>query len=215
MAYIANTMFEVKVSNIPYNQTQNVAGKYGTGTGSTFAAADCSAGFLCVKNGLLPVDGYESVVDSSSNPIFKNGNTWYFNAAANGNAGGTYGDHTGIYACNTYDVNKVGSGNQMYNLGANTLGLGIPSGERGTFTELIVGEQYKFGKGNFSTAPTGATTKYVTIANGLLVASASVPAAGSGVYLEILRQEAINEGTTYAGDGFVCVVRRTLEAATA
>jgi hypothetical protein len=202
MAFIDKTMFEVTVSNSVNNQTQNVPGKFGTGTGAGFTAQDCSAGLLCVQNGLIPSEGYESVT-----PAILNGNTWFFNAAANGN-GGMLGDHTGIYAFNNYDVNKAVSGSNQWNVGAQTLGLGLPAGNRGDFCEIIVGEQYTFGSGNFSTAPTDSTYRYATIANGLLVASTSAPAAGSGVYFEILRQKPVNEGTTYWGVGYVLKAMR-------
>lgn len=211
--FIDKTMFEVKVSNSVNNQTQNVPGKFGTGTGTNFVAADCSAGFLCVKNGLVPTEGYEAFVDANGNPRFLNGNTWYFNAATNGASGGAYGDHTGIYAFNNYDVNKVGTGDLQYNLGLKTLGVGLPAGNRGDFCEIIIDEQYTFGAGNFSTAPTTASMKYATIANGLLVASASVPASGTGVYFEILRTINVTEGTEAWGTGYVLVAKRTAEAA--
>lgn len=205
MAFTDKTLFEVTVSNSVRNQTQNIPGKFGTGTGAAFAAADCDAGTLCVRNGLIPSEGYEDLKDASGNaaPIL-NGNTWYMNAATNGNAG-RIGDHTGIFAANTYNVQNIGG----YNLGAKTLGLGIPAGERSDFTELVVGEQYTFGLGNFSTAPsTGVFTGYATIASGKLVYSSTKPADGTGVYLILLRGKNMNEGTTYAGKGYVCEVAR-------
>ena len=201
MAFIDKTMFEVTVSNSVNNQTQNVPGKFGTGTGSGFEGADCSAGMLCVQNGLIPSEGYESL----ATPIL-NGNTWYFNAATNGGAG-RLGDHTGIYAFNNYDVNKAVSGANQWNVGAKTLGLGLPAGNRGDFCEIIIGEQYTFGRGNFSTAPTSGSL-YATIANGLLVASASAPDQGSGVYFKILREKNVNEGTSFWGTGYVLQAAR-------
>ena len=201
MSFIEKTMFEVTVSNSVNNQTQNVCGKFGTGTGADFTAADCSAGLLCVRNGLIPSEGYENL----ATPIL-NGNTWFFNAATNGAAGNS-GDHTGIYAFNNYDVNKAVSGTNKYNVGANTLGLGLPSGERGDFCEIIIGEQYTFGTGNFSTAPQSGSL-YATIANGLLVASATAPSAGDGVYFKILRSKNVNEGTSYWGTGYVLQAAR-------
>ena len=208
MAYTANTMFEVIVSNSVHNQTQNVPGMYGTYSGS-FAPADCDAGRLVVKNSLIPLRGYEDLT-----PPILNGNTWYFVDAANGTSGGAYGDHTGIFAANTYDVNRVTGNGVSYNLGVNTLGLGIPSDERGNFTELLVGEHYAFGSGNFTggTAPT-STNKYCTIANGLLTASSTVPAAGTGVYFEILYSKPVNEGVWLGQTGYVLVAKRTAEAA--
>ncbi len=208
MAYTANTMFEVIVSNSVHNQTQNVPGMYGTYSGS-FAPADCDAGRLVVKNSLIPLRGYEDLT-----PPILNGNTWYFVDAANGVSGGAYGDHTGIFAANTYDVNRVTGNGVSYNLGVNTLGLGIPSNERGNFTELLVGEHYAFGSGNFTggTAPT-STNKYCTIANGLLTASSAVPAAGTGVYFEFLYSKPVNEGVWLGQTGYVLVAKRTAEAA--
>jgi hypothetical protein len=170
MAFIDNTMFEVTVSNSVRNQTQNVPGKYVTKADDVLTPADCSAGFLVAQDSLIPMEGYEGFLDSNNNPRFLNGNTWNFVAATNGTSGGRYGDHTGIYAFNNYDVNKAVSGDNRWNVGAKTLGLGLPSGERGDFTEIIIGEQYTWGIGNFSTAPcAGVTTGYATIANGMLV----------------------------------------------
>ena len=61
---MANYMFEVTVSNSVRNQIQNIPGKFGAGTGSSFAPAECEAGTLCIQNGLIPSEGYESVVDA-------------------------------------------------------------------------------------------------------------------------------------------------------
>ena len=201
MAFIDKTMFEVTVSNSVNNQTQNVPGKFGTGTGTGFTAQNCSAGLLCIRNGLIPSEGYEDL----STPIL-NGNTWFFNAAVDGEDG-LLGDHTGIYAFNNYNVNRAVSGNNAWNVGANTLGLGLPAGDRGDFCEILIGEQYTFGTGNFSTAPTDGSL-YATISGGLLVASATAPEADSGVYFKILRSKNINEGTSFWGTGYVLEAAR-------
>ena len=217
MAFTANTMFEVKNSNSRYNQTQNIPGKFGTNTGASFSGADCSAGLLCIKNGNLPLAGYESLVDGNSNPRFYNSNSFYFNVAANGNSGGMYGDHTGIYFCNSYDVNKaqsLGNSENLWNLGMDSLGLGVPAGVIGDFTECIIGEQYAVGAGNFSTLPSDSTYIYATISNGYLVAATSAPAAGSGVYFEIAPVTTpITEGASYAGERYLITAKRTLEVA--
>lgn len=214
MAFTENTMFEVTVSNSVRNQTQNVAGKYGTYSGSSYTAADCDAGRLCTRAALTPNEGYEGFGETYDGNNILNGNTWYFVDATNGTSGGAYGDHTGIFAFNNYDVNKAtdAAGNK-WNVGFNTLGIGLPGGEYGDFTEIIIGEQYTFGAGNFTAAPTMGTSKYATIASGKLTPSSSVPAAGSGVYFEILRAKNVNEGTSYWGLGYVLRAARTAEAA--
>ena len=200
---MANYMFEVTVSNSVRNQIQNVPGKFGTGTGTSFASEVCQAGTLCVQNGLLLNEGYEQF-------NIKNGNTWYFNAATSGAVSGNPGDHTGIYAFNNYDVNKATSqdGELQWNLGVNTLGLSLPQDTRGDFCELIVGEQYTWGADNFTAVPTDGQN-YATIANGKWTPAASAPTA-AGVYAEILRTKNMNEGTTYWGKGYVLVIRRAV-----
>lgn len=203
---MAKNMFEVTVSNSVRNQIQNVPGKFGTGTGSTFAPAVCEAGTLCVQNGLIPSEGYEQF-------NILNGNTWYFNAATSGAVAGRPGDHTGIYAFNNYDVNKATSldGELQWNLGANTLGLSLPKDTRGDFCELIVGEQYTWGADNFTAVPTDAQ-KFATIANGKWTPAAAAPTT-AGVYAEILRTKNMNEGTSFWGKGYVLVIRRAVAAA--
>lgn len=177
MSKIKNTRFEVFVSNSKRNDNQNVTGKFGSFSGSDFTPDDCVAGFLCVTKERLPLLGYEDAG-------LKNANSYYMIAAANGNVAGLPADRTGIYACNTYDVNKaVDSDGMVVNLPGKTLGLALPADERGDFTELMVGEQYNFGAGNFSTAPS-ESLKYATITNGLLVAVAAAPTDGS-IYFAI------------------------------
>ncbi len=200
---MANYMFEVTVSNSVRNQTQNVPGKFGTGTGATFASAVCEAGTLCIQNGLIPSEGYESF-------NILNGNTWYFNAATNGQVAGYNGDHTGIYAFNNYEVNKATSGDNSWNLGANTLGISLPANERGDFTELIVGEQYTWGVDNFTAKPTEGQN-FAIIANGKFTAQATAPTDGS-VYAKILRKKPMNEGTSFWGDGYVLQILRATTA---
>lgn len=197
MAFIANTAFELKVTNASRNGTQNVAGMYMSAASPSGTATDCSAGFLVVQDTLIPSQGYTGI---------SNGNTWYFITATSG-AVGNPGDHTGIYACNTYDVNKVTNGNLQFNLGAQTLGLGLPAGNIGDFTELIVGEQIKVGVGNFSATPT-AGYKYATIANGLWTAVNAAPATEGAVYGQILRTEPFNEGSSFWGTGYVIKICR-------
>ena len=161
-----------------------------------------------MKNGLIPSEGYEDF-------DILNGDTWYFNATtANVIPAGMTGDKTGIYACNTYDVNKVTSGDLQYNLGANTLGLTVPAGNRTDFTELLVGEQYTWGADNFSTAV--STNTYFTIgANGQWVPTGSVPTTSGVVYGELKRTKPVNEGTSYWGVGYVLEIKRAAVAASA
>lgn len=206
---MANYMFEVTVSNSVNNQTQNVPGKYGTGTGSGFTAAKCEAGTLCVKNGLIPMEGYEDF-------DIKNGNTWYFNATtANVIPAGMTGDHTGIYAFNSYNVNKAtDAASNSWNIGANTLGISLPAGQRGDFTELIVGEQYTWGASNFTTA-VGENTYFSIGANGQWVPASAAPSASGVVYGELKRTKPMNEGTSYWGVGYVLEIKRAAVTATA
>lgn len=198
MAIIEKTAFEVKNSDIRFNDIQNVPGYFGTVSQGTFTPADCSAGLVCKSAALAPCEGYEDF-------NILNGNTHQFVVAANGSVTGNPGDHTGLYVCNTHDVEKMkDSQGNVYNVGANTLGLGLPAGERCAFTELIVGEKYKWGEGNFSALPTEGQG-FATLANGLWVGASAAPTDGS-VYAEILpvaaSQSGFMKGLRYAFNGY-------------
>lgn len=215
MAYIKNTAFEVYVTNSKRNDTQNITGKFGSFTGDDFTGDVCSAGFLCVQDRLLPNEGYESAITRGTSTAWQaatglnNGNSWYMKTATNGTVTGLTGDHTGIYASNTYDVARATLGDMAINIPGKTLGLAIPADERGDFTELIVGEQYNFGAGNFSTLPTEGQN-YATIANGLLVGAAAAPTDGS-VYFQVMRLD--GRFTEGAFDGGQKITLRCLRSA--
>lgn len=203
MASIPNTGFEVKVTNMQYNAVQNIAGTFQNASGKAEA---CPSGFLCTRKELLPNSGYGAM---------KNGNAWIMQPAVSGapSAGGTV---PRIYACNSYDVNKVGQGGSLWMVGANTFGLELPAGDTGTFTEILENEQYVFGAGNFSTAPTDlASTRYATVANGLLAASATAPAAGTGMWFEIIDQVNITVGARSWGAAYRVIARYNGPAAAA
>lgn len=175
MAFIANTMFETKVTNAVFDETLNVAGKYQASS----ADADCSAGLLCVRASALPNDGYSGLYNT---------NAYIFNAAAST-------DITGIYACNPFQVQEGTSARgNVYKIGAETLGLGIPAGEIDTFTEIQFDNKsiYRFGIGNLSA--TISTNTYFTIANGLLVPAASAPAKAGTPYFKLVGSGVATEG---------------------
>lgn len=196
MPHIPNTGFEVKVTNMQYNATQNIAGVFSNADGKLEA---CPSGFLCTRKELLPNSGYGTL---------KNGNAWIMEAAASGAPSAT-GTVPKIYAFNSYDVNRVGQGDNTWMVGHNTFGLELPAdGTLGTFTEIIENEQYLFGSGNFSTAPTDLTTTiYATIVNGQLVASATAPAAGVGFWFEITEKVSPTVGTRSWGDAYRVIAR--------
>lgn len=175
MAFVANTMFETKVTNAVFDETLNVAGKYQYSA----ADADCSAGLLCVRASALPNDGYSGLYNT---------NAYIFNAAA-------ATDYDGIYACNPFQVQEGSSqrGN-IYKIGAETLGLGIPAGEVDTFTKIEFDNKsiYRFGAGNLSTAI--STNTFFTIANGLLVPAASAPAKAGTPYFKLIAAVTTTEG---------------------
>lgn len=194
MSFIANTAFETRVTNGRFDDLQNITGRYQASS----ADADCSAGLLCVRNGVLPVDGFTGVY---------NENAWYMNAAAS-----TVTADDVIYAANTYDWQLLSdaSGN-LYSVGHNTLGLGIPAGRNGTFTRIDFDGQhrYRFGIGNLSAAI--STNTYFTIANGLLVPAASAPSTAGSVYFELVGTGTFTEGTT-AGATYYDVIAKKVTA---
>ena len=190
MAFTANTAFEIKVSNHEFDSTANITGKFFNSDG---VIDDCSAGFLCVKDQLMPNDGYPLGV--------MNGNTWAMVAATDD---AVLGDT--IYACNPHNVQEIaGKGGNVYKIGPETLGLGIPAGERDTFTRIdfLPGDRhYRFGVGNLASAL--STNLYLTIDDGKLVPAASAPTTAGALYFKVLGTGTFTEGA-YASFGYVDV----------
>lgn len=183
MAYIEKTAFEPRITNNEYNELCNITGRYQVSD----ADADCSAGLLVVRGEQLPCAGFKGV---------KNENAFYVNAA-----GAAANADTGVYACNTYEWPTLGGRNgNNYAVGTATLGLGVPAGRDGTFTEIVFDGKhaYRFGEGNLSTA-IGENTIF-TIANGLLVPAAAAPTATGAIYFKLKGTGNFTEG---AGQSFV------------
>lgn len=183
MAYIEKTAFEPRITNNEYNELCNITGRYQVSD----ADADCSAGLLVVRGEQLPCAGFKGV---------KNENAFYMNAA-----GAAANADTGVYACNTYEWPMLGGRNgNNYAVGTATLGLGVPAGRDGTFTEIVFDGKhaYRFGEGNLST-DIGENTIF-TIANGLLVPAAAAPTATGAIYFKLKGTGNFTEG---AGQSFV------------
>jgi hypothetical protein len=183
MAYIEKTAFEPRITNNEYNELCNITGRYQVSD----ADADCSAGLLVVRGEQLPCAGFKGI---------KNENAFYMNAA-----GAAANADTGVYACNTYEWPMLGGRNgNNYAVGTATLGLGVPAGRDGTFTEIVFDGKhaYRFGEGNLSAA-IGANTIF-TIANGLLVPAAAAPTATGAIYFKLKGTGNFTEG---AGQSFV------------
>lgn len=183
MAYIEKTAFEPRITNNEFNELCNITGRYQVSD----ADADCSAGLLVVRGEQLPCAGFKGI---------KNENAFYMNAA-----GAAANADTGVYACNTYDWPMLGGRNgNNYAVGTATLGLGVPAGRDGTFTEIVFDGKhaYRFGEGNLSAA-IGANTIF-TIANGLLVPAAAAPTATGAIYFKLKGTGNFTEG---AGQSFV------------
>nr|DAH41143.1 MAG TPA: hypothetical protein [Caudoviricetes sp.] len=183
MAYIEKTAFEPRITNNEFNELCNITGRYQVSD----ADADCSAGLLVVRGEQLPCAGFKGI---------KNENAFYMNAA-----GAAANADTGVYACNTYEWPMLGGRNgNNYAVGTATLGLGVPAGRDGTFTEIVFDGKhaYRFGEGNLSTA-IGENTIF-TIANGLLVPAAAAPTATGAIYFKLKGTGNFTEG---AGQSFV------------
>lgn len=177
MAAIANTAAELRVSNHLWEKNKNITGKYQESATDTI----CNAGFLCKRAGRLPCDGYGTAI--------YNENAWLMNMADDTDATGE------VYFCNTFDVQEIAAGDNIFRVGAKTLGLPIPAGERGTFTRIDgydAHDQIRFGVGNFKSTPT--VGQYATIEDGLLKPSASAATTTGELYFEILATGYFTEG---------------------
>lgn len=187
MAYIAETAFEARIVNDRFDDLANIAGLYQ----ASDAAADCSAGLLCVRGEQTPCEGFENIL---------NENAWYFSAA-----GADANIDVPVYACDPHDWPLIGNGRNLWAVGTETLGLGIPSGRYGSFRRIHFDNVsvYRFGVGNLSAA-LGENT-YFTIADGLLVPAAAAPTAAGSIYFQLRGQGNFTEGST-SSFGYIDVV---------
>ena len=158
MADVMTHGFEVIVSNSKRNDTQNITGIFGSvdssGATPVFTAAAVYAGTLCKKADDLTGGANRPFNEGYEGAELRNVNDYYMVAADDGIVAKFPGDHTGIYAANTYNVNQLSDGTLAINFPGKTLGLQTPAGERTDFTEIIIGEKYAFGYLNTSYAAT-------------------------------------------------------------
>ena len=182
MAFIEKTAFEARITNNDRENLSHIAGVYQAGE----ANADCSAGLLCVRNGQIPCEGFTGVY---------NENTWYMKAATTADNAASV-----IYACDTYDVQLLpGKGGNLYAVGAETLGLGVPAGRYGNFTRIDFDGQsvYRFGEGNVTHST--ESDKYFTIEGGVLTSTNAKPVSDGALYFELRGTGKFTEG---AGQSF-------------
>lgn len=192
MAYIANTAFEIKVSNHEFDSIANITGKYQASN----ADAEICPGFLATRASLVVNEGYDQVGPTGSTVTLTNTNTWVMNDAVDSDTA-----QKGIYACNPFDVNMASDGQgNFWKVGANTLSIKVPAGYLTTWTKIEFNNNnvYRFGIGNLSAA-LGSNT-YFTIDDGLLVPGASAPASAGVPYFELVRSGTFTEGAYAAFD---------------
>lgn len=186
MSFIANSAFEARIVNDRFDDLANIAGKYFVST----TATDCSAGQLCTRDSLLDCEGMPSGT--------KNENTWKMVKATSATTAATP-----IYACDPHDWPLVASAKgNLYAVGHETLGLGVPAGRYGSFRRVHFDNEsvYRFGVGNLASAL--STNTYLTISDdGLLTPAASAPDAGLP-YFKVMGTGNFTEGTT-ASFGYV------------
>ena len=179
MAFIANTAFDARIVNDRFDDLANIAGKYFVST----TATDCSAGQLCVRDSLLDCEGFSGV---------KNENTWKMVKATNSTTAGTP-----IYACDPHDWPLASVKGNLYAVGSETLGIGIPADRYGSFRRIHFDgvSVYRFGVGNLSAAL--STNTFFTIsADGLLTPAASAPVTAGTPYFKLMGQGNFTEGTS-------------------
>lgn len=177
--FTEKTAFEARVTNNFRDDLINVTGRYQASN----ADADCDAGRLVIRNGQLPCEGFSGV---------KNENAWYMNDATSATNAGDV-----VYAANTYEVQMLqGKHGNMYAVGTETLGLGIPAGRDGTFTKIVFDgdHAYRFGIGNVNAEI--STNTFFTIDAGQLKPAAAAPTANGALYFKLLDTGKFTEGTT-------------------
>lgn len=193
--------FEVIVSNSKNNDTQTITG---IAVDSDGAPDEAYAGGLYVRYAATGNDGY-------AGKGIKNINSPYMTLAAEGKVEGMPGDHTGIYANDTHDVNKLSDGgNIVVNFPGKTLGLVTPKGERSDYLELIVGEMYKFGAICFedTTLEAYAEGDALVIENGIWKKASADSIEGGTVYGEVQALRVFNEGANLGTQGVIVKICR-------
>ena len=193
--------FEVIVSNSKNNDTQTITG---IAVDSDGAPDEAYAGGLYVQYAATGNGGY-------AGKGVKNINSPYMTLAAEGKVEGMPGDHTGIYANDTHDVNKLsGGGNIVVNFPGKTLGLVTPKGERSDYLELIVGEMYKFGAICFedTTLEAYAEGDVLVIENGIWKKASADSIEDGTVYGEVQALRVFNEGANLGTKGVIVKIYR-------
>ena len=190
--YIANTAFEVKISNHEFDSIANITGKYQ----ASAADAEICPGFLATRASLVANEGYDQVGPTGSEITLTNTNTWVMNDATDGDTA-----QKGIYACNPFDVNMASDGQgNFWKVGANTLSIRVPAGYLTTWTKVEFNNNnvYRFGIGNLSADL--STNTFFTIDDGLLVPAAAAPDTAGVPYFELVRTGTFTEGAFAAFD---------------
>lgn len=193
--------FEVIVSNSKNNDTQTITG---IAVDSDGASDEAYAGGLYVQYAATGNEGYVR-------KGIKNINSPYMTLATEGKVEGMPGDHTGIYANDTHDVNKLSDGgNIVVNFPGKTLGLVTPKGERSDYLELIVGEMYKFGAICFedTTLEAYAEGDTLVIENGIWKKASADSIEGGTVYGEVQALRVFNEGANLGTKGVIVKICR-------
>ena len=155
---ISTYAFQPRRWNNRFDDLQTITGLYGSWSGTTFVEASCEAGFLCNKDAGIPAGGAYMLMASDGSKT--------------------------LYACNPCDVERLSDAGNTWAVGVETLGLGLPSGKKGPFTEIKEGETYAFAPSNFSTIVT-ASNKFATVTNGALVGASELDSSFSGWYFEL------------------------------
>ena len=186
MAFTANTAFEARIVNDRFDDLANIAGKFFVST----TATDCSAGQLCIRDSLLACEGFANV---------KNENTWKFVTATSATTAST---PLSARAPAAWPLLARPTGN-LFAVGTETLGLGIPAGRYGSFRRVHFDNEsvYRFGVGNLSAAL--STNGFLTISDaGLLTPAAAAPATAGTPYFKVMGTGNFTEGTS-ASFGYV------------
>ena len=162
---ISTYAFQPRKWNNRFDDLQTITGLYGSWSGTTFVEASCNAGFLCNRDAGIPAGGNYMLIASDGSKK--------------------------LYACNPCDVERIGDDKNLWAVGVETLGLGLPSGKKGPFTEIKDGETYAFAPSNFSTIVDASNT-FATVADGLLVGASELDSSFAGWYFELDKELGID-----------------------
>lgn len=111
-------------------------------------------------------------------------------------------DAIGVYVVDVVKISDATGMNNVYRIGAKTIGLKANAGENVAMRKLALQDEFILGRENFVSAPTVGEYAKLTVGSVDLTPAAVIPVAGLCVAIE--QRETISQGTDGNVDAYLC-----------